>query len=75
VRRQDQTRFAVARVLESRYRGLDARGIGNDSILQRYIEIDADEGAFVDEVELVDGFHAERFASRQSTVNSREKYA
>ena len=57
MRGEDDARAVLARVAHRRQRRRDARRVGDRAVLQRDVEVDADEDALAGEVELIDGAH------------------
>jgi hypothetical protein len=53
---QEEPRAAAAQLLQGRQRGADPRVVGDRAVLQRHVEVDADEDAPAAEVaEVVEG--------------------
>ena len=62
VRTEDHLGLVAQRVLQRGQRLADARVVGDDAVLQRNVEVDADEHALIGKVEVADGklWHTDR---------------
>ena len=61
MRREDDTRAVVNRVLNRRQRGTYARVVLDHAVLHRHVEVNADKDALALEVEVFDGKLAHKF--------------
>ncbi len=63
VAREDHLRAAAAQVLDRRQRRADASVVGDRAVLDRDVEVDADEHAAPVDVDLVEALHCKRWTS------------
>src|SRR5262249_15440837 len=75
VRRQDELGVALEEPAQRRQRGVDAGGVADAAVLERHVEVGADEHALSGDVEIVQRAHAPRaysfFPTRRETSRIR----
>jgi hypothetical protein len=60
MRRQDDPGVVLHRIADRPHRRLDTRGVADDAVLQRDVEVDANEDALAAEIEVVEQSHRSR---------------
>ena len=73
VAHEDDASVVIDQVLDGRESGLDAGGVAHDAILDRHVEVDADEDALAVDVDVADGLlsesHVQSFLYRARAVS------
>ena len=60
VAHEDDARVVIDQVLDRGQRGLDAGGVADDAVLDRHVEVNADQDALAVDIDVADGLLGER---------------